>query len=345
MPLPAPDSSTAQRIYAGFLWSLVILIVILAIGTAGYRVIGGEKYSLLDCFYMTFITIATIGYGEIVDLSEHPGGRVFTMIIALAGIAVMTYLTSIVTAFLVEGHISEALWRRRMEKHIHKLSDHYIICGIGRVGRNVAHELDATDRIYVVIDEDMNSITTHLEKHPGQMYIHGDSSDDDILQKAHIETARGVFAVTGDDSKNLMISLTAKQLNPATRIVARCHEIRNSEKLRKAGADAIVSPDFTGGLRIASAMIRPHVVSFLDQMLKSDENLRVEEVVVPAGFDEKPLAGLHLPDRNHIVVALRDGAKWVFNPEQRHALRAGMTLVIMATPEGRRAVEAALGRV
>jgi voltage-gated potassium channel len=345
VPLPAFDSSATRRLFAGFLWSMLIMVVILAVGTVGYRMIGGEKYSLLDCFYMTFITIATIGYGEIVDLSEHPGGRVFTMLIALAGIAVMTYMTSIVTAFLIEGHISEALWRRRMEKQIHRLDNHYVICGIGRVGRNVAHELDATKRSYVVIDEDINAINTHLERHPNQMYIHGDGSDDDILQKAHIETARGVFAVTGDDSRNLMISLTAKQLNPATRVVARCHEIRNSEKLRKAGADAIVSPDFTGGLRIASAMIRPHVVSFLDQMLKSDGNLRVEEVVIPSGFTDIKLAELVLPDRNHIMLALREGGEWVFNPADQHTLRAGMTLVIMATPEGRRAVEAALGWV
>jgi voltage-gated potassium channel len=343
--ISAIDSSTTRRIYNGLLWSLVILVAILIVGTAGYRIIGGEKYTLLDCFYMTFITIATIGYGEIVDLSEHPGGRVFTMFIALGGIAVMTYLTSIVTAFLVEGHISEALWRRRMEKTIHRLNDHYIICGIGRVGRNVANELDATERTYVVIDESITAINAHLEKFPNILYIHGDGSDDDLLHRAHIETARGVFAVTGDDSKNLMISLTAKQLNPATRVVARCHEIRNSEKLRKAGADAIVSPDFTGGLRIASAMIRPHVVTFLDQMLKSDDNLRVEEIIVPSDFVEKTIGKLDVPDRNHIMLALRDGDRWIFNPETSHILRGGMTLVVMATPEGRRAVEAALGWV
>ena len=155
----------------------------------------------------------------------------------------------------------------------------------------------------------------------------------------------GVFAVTGDDSKNLVISLTAKQLNPATRVVARCHEIRNGDKLRKAGADAIVSPDFTGGLRIASAMIRPHVVTFLDRMLKSDENLRVEEVVVPAGFNERTIDEVDMPARNHILLALREQDHWIFNPERSHKLRANMTLVIMATPEGRQAVEKALGWV
>jgi voltage-gated potassium channel len=344
VPLPASEQPVSRRIYSGFSWSLSLLAVILVIGTIGYHVIGGDKYSLLDCFYMTFITIATIGFGEIVDLSNHPGGRLFTVFIGFAGIGAMTYLTSTVTAFLIEGRINDALWRRRMDKHIHKLKNHYIICGIGRVGRNVAQELAATGRTYVVIDEDMRSVEVHLEKHPEQVYIHGDASDDDVLQKAHIETAAGVFAVTGDDSKNLVISLTAKQLNPAVRVVARCHEIRNSDKLRKAGADAIVSPDFTGGLRIASAMIRPHVVTFLDRMLKSDENLRVEEVIVPSGFNSRSLAELEVPDRNHILLALRENDHWVFNPDRTHVMRAGMTLVIMATPEGRKAVEVALGR-
>lgn len=341
--MPSPDSE--ESLLNRFIWPSVILAAVLVIGTIGYQLIGGEKYSLLDCFYMTFITIASIGFGEIVDLSDHPGGRVFTVFIGFTGIGAMTYLTSTVTAFLIEGRFNQVLGRRRMEKHIQKLENHFIICGIGRVGRNVAHELAFTQRVYVVIDEDMQAIETHTEKFPGHMYVLGDASDDDVLQKAHIETASGVFAVTGDDNKNLVISLTAKQLNPATRVVARCHEIRNSEKIRKAGADAIVSPDFTGGLRIASAMIRPHVVTFLDQMLKSDENLRVEEVIVPSGFGERTLEQLELPSRNQIVLALRDIERWVFNPEPAHAIRAGMTLVIMATPEGRRAVEEALGWV
>ena len=147
-----------------------------------------------------------------------------------------------------------------MEKHMHRLKNHYIICGVGRVGRNVAGELSATHRPFVMIDEDIHSINLVLERHPEQTYIHADACDDEILRKAHIETASGVFAVTGDDNKNLVISLTVKQLNPAARVVARCHEVRNIPKIRKAGADVIVSPDFTGGLRIVSEMIRPHVV-------------------------------------------------------------------------------------
>jgi voltage-gated potassium channel len=267
------------------------------------------------------------------------------MLIGFAGIANTWYIMSLMVAYLVEGKISEAFWRRRMEQYIHKLKGHYILCGIGRVGRNVANELTVTGRPYVAIDESLQSIEAHLEHHPDIKYLHGDACDDDVLVKAHIDSALGVFAVTGDDSKNLLITITAKQLNPEVRVVARCHEVRNIEKIRKAGADGIVSPDFTGGLRIASAMIRPHVVSFLDEMLKSEERLRVEQVVVPAGFPEKRLGDLKLGSRDYILVAMHAGGSWVFNPDDSHPVRPGVVLIVMATPEGRKAIETLLGWV
>ena len=127
--------------------------------------------------------------------------------------------------------------------------------------------------------------------------------------------------------------------------MARCHEVRNIEKIRKAGADGIVSPDFTGGLRIASAMIRPHVVSFLDEMLKSEDRLRVEQIVVPAGFPEKRLGDLKLGGRDYILVALHEEGKWVFNPDDSHRVQPGTALIVMATPEGRKTIEDLLGWV
>lgn len=344
MPVPVSSETTSRQIVLSFLWSTLALTAVLVIGTLGYKLIAPQS-TWLDCLYMTFITIATIGFHEIVDLSQNPGGRVFTMFIAFTGIGITTYIMSVITAYLVEGKINEALWRRRMEKHIHNLKAHYIMCGIGRVGRNVANELSATRRPYVVVDDDLHGIETHLEHHPDTVYIHGDACDDDVLLKAHIESATGVFAVTGDDSKNLLITITAKQLNPAVRVVARCHEVRNMEKIRKAGADAIVSPDFTGGLRIASAMIRPHVVTFLDEMLKSDNTLRVEEIVIPAGFPETTVGSLNLRGRDYIVLAIRDQRSWRFNPADDEMLQAGNTLVVMATPEGRRSLEKLVGWV
>jgi voltage-gated potassium channel len=345
MHLESARDLASRRSYRGFLWSFIALAAVMVIGTTGYRIIGGPQYSWTDCFYMTFITVATIGFYEVIDLSQSPAGRMFTVFIGFAGIGVSTFLLSAVIAFLLEGRINETLWRRKMEKHMHRLKNHYIICGVGRVGRNVANELAATRRPFVMIDEDIQSINLYLERHPEQAYLHADACDDEILQKAHIETASGVFAVTGDDNKNLVISLSAKQLNPAVRVVARCHEVRNFPKIRKAGADVIISPDFTGGLRIVSAMIRPHVVSFLDEMLKSEENLRVEEIVVPSGFPETPIGELNVKGRDHLIVALREQNKWVFNPDASHLLRAGTVMVIMATPSGRKAVEGKLGWV
>ena len=342
MQLPAESpSEIAWRFGRAF----ALLASLHLVGTVGFRLLGGPQYALLDCFYMTFITIATIGYAEVIDLTHNPAGRVFAMIIGFLGIANTWYIMSLMVAYLVEGKINEALWRRRMENQIHKLKNHYIMCGIGRVGRNAANELAATRRPYIVIDEDMNSIQAHLEHHPDTMHIHGDASDDDVLARAHIDSAAGVFAVTGDDSKNLLITITAKQLNPEVRIVARCHEVRNIEKIRKAGADAIVSPDFTGGLRIASAMMRPHVVTFLDEMLKSANNLRVEEVVLPAGFPESSVGALNLRNRDYILLAVREQQKWSFNPDDSQLVRAGCTLVVMATPDGRKSLEQLVGWV
>jgi voltage-gated potassium channel len=175
------------------------------------------------------------------------------------------------------------------------------------------------------------------------LYLHGDASDDDTLLAADLENAKGVFAVTGDDSRNLMIVITAKQLKPEVRVVARCHETRNMEKMRKAGADAIVSPDFTGGMRIASAMIRPHVVSFLDEMLKSQNNLRVEEIVVPAGFIPKPIGTLKLRSANYVLLAARErNGTWQFNPDKDFLIKPGFMLIAMASPVGRQEIETLL---
>lgn len=332
-----------QRIYQRFAAPALALLCINLIGTVGYKIIGGAQVSWLDSLYMTFITIATIGYGEIVDLSHSPGGRVFTMVIALIGIGVTTYLISILTAFILEGDMNQALRRRRMQKSIAALRRHYIICGIGRVGTNVAHELEITGRPYVIIETNKEAIERYLVRYPNALWTHADSSEDSALIEAGIAHAAGVFAVTGDDSKNLVITLSAKLLNPGARVVARCHEVNYIDKIRKVGADAIVSPDFTGGMRIASSMIRPQVVSFLDEMLRADNALRVEEVQLPESFGVATIGALKLNRRDFILLAVRARNEWEFNPAEDFDIHPGNTLVVMTTPAGRKSLERSLG--
>ena len=330
---------SSSRVYLSFAWSAMAMVLILIIGTVGYRVIGGPGYSWVDCFYMTFITVATIGFGEIVDLSQSPGGRMFTVFVAIAGNGTMTYMLSTLTAFILEGDINQVWRRKKMQNKIVKLKDHYIVCGVGRVGSNVAHELVTTGRHCVVVDTELQHIESYLTRQPEQLYLHGDATDNDILIAAGIHRARGVFAVASDDSQNLVISLSAKQLNPKLRVVARCHDVKNVEKTRRAGADEIVSPDFTGGLRIVSAMVRPHVVSFLDDMLKSEDNLRMEEIMVPPGFSGKPLSMLYFASNDYIVLAVRQAGQWVFNPPSHHVVHDGDVLMVMTTPHGRTRLE------
>ncbi len=323
-----------HRHVKGILYSILLLLLVTVTGTVGYHALGAPQASWIDSFYMTFITVATIGYGEVVDLTHHPFGRLFTVGIATVGIATVSYLFSTVVAYLVDADLNAERKRIRMEKQVAELRGHYIMCGIGRVGSNVARELLKTRRKFVVIEKDRAALDAWLEHHPHALYLHEDAADDDALRKAGLAHAAGVFAVTGDDGHNLMIALSVKLLNPKARVVARVHDVRNTDKARRAGADEIVSPDFTGGMRIASAMVRPHVVSFMDQMLHSDQGLRVEEVVVPGDFTPRALADLVPTSRDYLLVATHERGHWVFNPSPEHVLQPGTTLVLMANPEG-----------
>jgi voltage-gated potassium channel len=328
-----------RRHTTGLIAGAVLMVLVHVAGTLGYHYLGRPTASWIDSFYMTFITVATIGYGETVDLTHHPMGRLFTVFIAVVGIGTMSYVFSKFVALLVDSDLNTAIRTARMEKQIARLQGHYIVCGIGRVGSNVAMELLETKRTFVVIESDLAALERWLEHHPGTLHLHADAADDDALVRAGVAQSAGVFAVTGDDSHNLMVSMSVKLLNPKSRVVARLHDIRNSTKARKAGADEIVSPDFTGGMRIASAMVRPHVVNFIDQMLHSDLGLRLEEVVIPQGFAARSLLGLAPRAQEYLVLAIRENDQWVFNPADDHLLQSGATLVFMADTGGRKALE------
>jgi voltage-gated potassium channel len=329
--------SMPSGIYRRFVWGAVILLAIVLIGTVGYWFIGGRQYSFVDTLYMTVITITTIGFEEVIDLSGNVGGRIFTIFIAISGIGIMAYIITNITALVVEGELTDSFRRRRMEKIAGNYRGHYIVCGCGSVGCYIVNELHATRRPHVIVDVNKKDTESSLESFRDEVFIEGDATDGNTLLRAGVEKAAGLFAVTGDDNQNLVLSLTAKQLNPRLRVVARCNDIRNIEKMKKAGADAVVSPSAIGGLRMASEMVRPTVVSFLDTMLRDREkNLRVEELPVPESFVGRPISALNLKRFSHaLLLAVKTGETWVYNPSESCVIDKENTLVFMTTPEGR----------
>jgi voltage-gated potassium channel len=328
-----------SKVVRNLLIALLALVIVFIIGTLGYRLIGGPQHSWVDCFYMTFITIATIGYSEVVDVTRYEYGRLFTVFIGIAGIGVLGYVLSTVTAFMLENDLNVSRRRKKMQKKIGQMKNHYIVCGVGLVGTNVAHDLELTGRPSVIVDNDIKNIHRYLETHPAQMYLHGDATDNDVLLAAGVMSAKGVFAVAHDDSANLVISLSSKQLNHGLRVVARCHDMKNAEKTRRAGADEVISPDFSGGLRIVSAMVRPNVMNFLDEMLKSDSRLRMEEIIIPDSLSGKSLSVLYHSNKDCMVLAIQRDETWQFNPPSNHRVQDKDVLMVMTTPEGRSRLE------
>ncbi|MBE2218989.1 MAG: potassium channel protein [Ignavibacteria bacterium] len=327
----------AQELLRKFRIPFLLLLTILIVGTSGYYYVGEGRYSVMDCLYMTVITILTIGYGEIIDLTYSSYGRLFTIFIAFTGIGTATYIISTFTALIVEGQLKETFKKRRMEKKIKKLKDHYILCGAGRVGSVILHELVSTGRPCVVIDRDEEMIQLVTDRYPEVYAIAGDADIEEVLEKAGIRDAIGIFASTGDDNQNLVISLTSKYINPSVRVVARCLEAANQQKMKKAGADTVITENFIAGMRMASEMVRPTVVSFLDKMLADkDKNLRVEEIEVSEKFHNKIISEIEMEQfKDTLILAISTGEDWSYSPKGDHILIKGCKIVVITTPRER----------
>jgi len=316
----------------------IIIFIIIAIGTVGFKIIGGEGKSFLDALYMTAITITTVGYGDVIGLDDKPYGKLFTIIFVFIGAGAIAYLFTTLAAYIIEGELKKVFRRRNMEKRIAKMKDHYIICGIGMVGLYVTHELFITKRHIVAIDND-ESKQELLKMHDLNVdLLVGDATENEVLWQAMIEKAHGLFATTNSDNDNIVIVLTARQLNPKMRIVARCNDAKNTDKLRRAGADNVVALNFIGGLRMASEMIRPHVTSFLDMMLRDKESpIRVEEVHITRNspYLGKAVKEIDFKMIGNIMVisARRPNGEWIYNPYPDTIIEQDMSLIVIATPE------------
>lgn len=307
---------------------------LLAFGTLGYYLLFRGSAALMDCLYMTVISLTTVGYGEILDVRSIPGGRIFTMVLITVGMGILLYALSTLTGFVVEGHFSGMIRRRRMMRDIGRLEAHTIVCGGGDTGYYVVEELLKCGQRVVLVDIDRK----HLERCQGLgdvLTLEGDATEDRTLKDAGIEKASGLIVALRSDKDNLFVVMSAQILNPALRIVAMCHDEALENKMRKAGANAVVSPNFIGGLRMASELIRPTTTQFLDTMLRAEAGtIRVSEIPVgtDSPFKGKSLKELDLPSkRNLLVLAVyeRDGRDFLYNPGRDHVLKEGQTLVVM----------------
>ncbi len=264
-------ATVGRRISSG----LAILFALLVTGVAGYMLI--ERWSFLDALYMTVLTFTTVGFHEVHTPSVE--GRIFTIFLMIAGVGTMLYfLSSVMQAIVEEEALRGYVRRRRMRTRLAGERNHYILCGFGRVGKEVALTFQQEDVHFIVVDPDSHAIAEASEL--GYAYVQGDATQDSVLESASVKRARGLVASTGEDSHNVFIALSAKGLNPNLFIVARTSDTRNSDKLRKAGADQVVSPYAIGGKRIAMSAMRPLAVDFVDSFFERDDHATLRFSVI-----------------------------------------------------------------
>jgi len=317
------------------------LLLVIALGTAGFHYL--EGWTWFDGLYMVITTLTTIGYQEVHPLSQ--AGRVFNIVIILGGVSLLFLAIGSATQALLEFELQSFFGRRRMEREIGRLTDHYILCGAGRVGRSAARELARRPAPFVIIDNN----EAKAQKFAGENWLMllGDATQEQILREAQIEHARGLVAATTTDATNLYIVLTARSLNPKLRIIARASEEMAEKHLLTAGADSVVSPYVFAGQRIAHSFLRPHVVSFLDTATTHlGIDLEIGEVPITAGcvFAGKTIETSRIrQDRGVIILAIKREAGMHFNPAPDDRIEAGDFLIAMGEPQQLRELELTAG--
>ena len=311
---------------------VLLLAIVIAFGTVGYMLI--EKFAAFDALYMTMITVAQVGFGEI-PRALSPAGRVFTMVLILVGLGSMAYGLSTITALLVEGNIMNLWEKRRMEAHLAKIENHIVVCGAGQTGRHIAGELLKTRTPFVIIERNEAEEVAIRKLGDRALYIIGDATNTDVLRRARVQAARGLIACMPADKDNVFTLLSARELSSTVRTVSRLAAEESRPALARAGADAIVSIPMIGALRLASVMLRPVVVSVLDAMLHEPGDVRVEELPVGRRVAGQSLSALKLQERAGVIVfaVRRPDGHHAFNPLPHYAVSEGDVLIACASPE------------
>jgi voltage-gated potassium channel len=312
--------------------TLAALAALCAVGVGGYSLI--EGWDFLDSLYMTVITLATIGYGEVHPLSTP--GRVFTIALILGGIGVMTYVFTSITELILHGGLKEAFRRLKMYDKIENLKGHFIVCGASRPGLSVCEELTKTGRPFVLVVLAEDEVKKMMAR--GWCAVPGDASSSTVLEAAGIGRAAGVFCSLPNDKDNAFVAITARGLNPGIKIVTvqNEHDAEMKDKLVRAGSDIVINPSHIGGLRMASEMVRPATVQFLDSMLRGQKaGARFEDIEAGAGAEGRALGEFKGAEKKGaLVVALKKPGdnSYELNPPPAVRLKKGDVLVALGTP-------------
>ncbi len=317
---------------------LAAVVVLVASGALGFVLL--DDWPVADALWMTIITITAVGYEEVRELT--PATRVLATGLLAGGVTMMGIWFAVLTAAIVEMDLGHVFRTRRDMKNIEKLDDHVIVCGAGRTGLQIVAEMKTAGVPYVVVDIDQERAEEVRQTDDDALVLVADATRDESLTQAGIDRARGLVACLSQDTDNLFVCLSARDLNPELTIVARAYEEQTMQKLYVAGADHVVSPNVTGGVRMAAVLLRPSVVTFLDVVARGEDlSLRLEQIDITG---DSPLAGLTLeeariPQRTGlIVIAIRlaasgADAEWRYNPGPDESMRAGDTLIVLGKPE------------
>jgi voltage-gated potassium channel len=331
-----------SRLTRRFLFIFLAIAAVVATGTIGFVLT--DHYTPFEAFYMTVTTITTVGYGELHPLSTP--GRVFNSFLIFVGVTILFIAVGAMTQTIIELELGDATGKRRAKRMIDKLKDHYIICGFGRVGRGAAQELADAHVPFVVVDIDQDRVERAMAA--GYLAVSADSTRDDTLRQVGIDRARGLVAALATDADNLFVLLSAKGLNANIYVATRAAEEGAEQKMRRAGADAVFAPYSITGHRLANALLRPHVVQFLDFTTTSlGEDISIEQVPVSAKSQmiSRTIREMQIGrDLGVIVMAIRasDG-RMTFNPPADTPIRGGDFLIVMGRQQSLRSLEGLLG--
>jgi voltage-gated potassium channel len=312
--------------------SILVLVVLISLGTAGYMSIEGWRF--IDALYMTVITLSTVGFREVGgDLND--GGKIFTIVLIIFGVSVLGYLVGSLAQIMFEGQFQRIMGRKKVEKMVNALKDHYIICGYGRMGSLICKEFSVKPIPFVIVEKG-GDIVERL-KDDNYLFLHGDATDDDTLLKAGIKRAKGLISVVTSDTENVYITLTARGLNPDLYILARSGEEGSEIKLRRAGANKVVSPYHIGGNRMAQAILRPNVVDFIEVATgRENLELQMEEITIPEKsrfIGENLISSGFRKETGVIIIGIKkDVGKMIFNPHPHAKLEQSDTLIVLGEP-------------